>query len=75
MQATFSLEGFLGYIHLTRVGEQMRSVIVHQLCCRGEGDPTVVVPRAELPIGLLYWDNSQHIFRVITVRPDQEAYR
>jgi hypothetical protein len=75
MQATFSLDGFLGYIHLTPDREQVRPAIVHQLCFRGEDDPTVIVPPADLPVGLLYWDNSRHIFRVITVRPDQEGFR
>ena len=76
MPSTFDLTGFLGYVLFVEDGkDRLRPFVEHNMQFRGEQEPVIVVPPSEFPVGLLYWDSDVHLFRVVTVRPDERQFR
>ena len=76
MPSTFDLKGFLGYVLFVPDGpDRLRPFVEHNMQFRGEAEPIIVVPASDFPVGLLYWDNDVHLFRVVTIRPDEAHFR
>jgi len=76
MPSTFDLTGFLGYVLFVEDGKgQLHQYLETNMQFRGEQEPIIVVPPSKFPAGLLYWDNDVHLFRVVTIRPDEAKFR
>ena len=76
MASTFDLAGFIGYVLFVPDGkDRLCPFVEHNMQFRGEQEPIIVVPPSDFPVGLLYWDNDVHLFRVVTIRPDEVHFR
>ena len=76
MPSTFDLTGFIGYVLFVPDGkDRLRPFVEYNMQFRGEAEPIIVVPPSKFPVGLLYWDNDVHLFRAVTIRPDEAKFR
>ena len=75
MNATFDLKGFLGYIRFQQDKDTLRPQVDHQLYFRTPDEATIIVPTDELPVGLLYWDQTTQRFWIETIKPKQGRFR